>query len=138
MISTNREYIFAESTSGGHQGMNNNNQTGQQDSSGSSDSSDRPFKCEICNSTFTRLGNYTRHKKIHSLPTKVSFLYIVRYLHVTDMLDSNRRTKDSDVKSVPSPSSRDAILLVIFTYIEELNLIDVLSVAKDTFVTLTS
>lgn len=34
--------------------------------------SDRPFKCELCNSTFTRLGNYTRHKKIHSLPTKVS------------------------------------------------------------------
>ena len=33
---------------------------------------DRPFKCELCNSTFTRLGNYTRHKKIHSLPSKVS------------------------------------------------------------------
>lgn len=33
--------------------------------------SDRPFKCELCNSTFTRLGNYTRHKKIHSLPSKV-------------------------------------------------------------------
>ncbi|XP_053203929.1 serine-rich adhesin for platelets-like [Panonychus citri] len=31
---------------------------------------DRPFKCELCNSTFTRLGNYTRHKKIHSLPSK--------------------------------------------------------------------
>lgn len=36
-----------------------------------SSESDRPFKCELCNSTFTRLGNYTRHKKIHSLPTKV-------------------------------------------------------------------
>ena len=35
--------------------------------------SDRPFKCELCSSTFTRLGNYTRHKKIHSLPTKVCF-----------------------------------------------------------------
>lgn len=34
---------------------------------------DRPFKCELCNSTFTRLGNYTRHKKIHSLSSKVSF-----------------------------------------------------------------
>ncbi|CAG2106976.1 unnamed protein product [Medioppia subpectinata] len=30
----------------------------------------RPFKCELCNSTFTRLGNYTRHKKIHSYPSK--------------------------------------------------------------------
>lgn len=32
---------------------------------------ERPFKCELCNSKFTRLGNYTRHKKIHSLPSKV-------------------------------------------------------------------
>ncbi|XP_074595310.1 uncharacterized protein LOC141850560 [Brevipalpus obovatus] len=31
---------------------------------------ERPFKCELCNSKFTRLGNYTRHKKIHSLPSK--------------------------------------------------------------------
>lgn len=31
---------------------------------------DRPFKCDLCNATFTRLGNFTRHKKIHSLPSK--------------------------------------------------------------------
>ncbi|XP_054168635.1 zinc finger protein 236-like [Oppia nitens] len=36
----------------------------------SSNESIRPFKCELCNSTFTRLGNYTRHKKIHSYPSK--------------------------------------------------------------------
>ncbi|KAI1288005.1 Zinc finger and BTB domain-containing protein 14 [Halotydeus destructor] len=35
-----------------------------------STTAERPFKCELCNSTFTRLGNYTRHKKIHSLPSK--------------------------------------------------------------------
>lgn len=35
---------------------------------------DRPFKCDLCNATFTRLGNFTRHKKIHSLPSKVSHL----------------------------------------------------------------
>lgn len=34
----------------------------------------RPFKCELCNSTFTRLGNYTRHKKIHSYPSKVTII----------------------------------------------------------------
>lgn len=32
----------------------------------------QPFRCEHCNSTFTRLGNFTRHKKIHTVPTKVS------------------------------------------------------------------
>lgn len=31
----------------------------------------QPFRCEHCNSTFTRLGNFTRHKKIHTVPTKV-------------------------------------------------------------------
>lgn len=51
--------------------------TVQQQSSGatvqsSTTESERPFKCELCSSTFTRLGNYTRHKKIHSLPTKVT------------------------------------------------------------------
>lgn len=30
----------------------------------------QPFRCEHCNSTFTRLGNFTRHKKIHTVPTK--------------------------------------------------------------------
>ncbi|XP_067131985.1 uncharacterized protein [Centruroides vittatus] len=30
----------------------------------------RPFKCELCSATFNRLGNYTRHKKIHTVPTK--------------------------------------------------------------------
>lgn len=33
----------------------------------------QPFRCEHCNSTFTRLGNFTRHKKIHTVPTKVSY-----------------------------------------------------------------
>lgn len=68
----------------GHQGSkdtttstngNNNSQDSSSTTSESGSSSshgDRPFKCELCNSTFTRLGNYTRHKKIHSLPTKVS------------------------------------------------------------------
>lgn len=32
----------------------------------------QPFRCEHCNSTFTRLGNFTRHKKIHTVPSKVS------------------------------------------------------------------
>jgi len=52
---------------------NNNSQDSSSTTSESGSSSshgDRPFKCELCNSTFTRLGNYTRHKKIHSLPTK--------------------------------------------------------------------
>lgn len=44
-------------------------------SSASEHSSERPFKCELCSSTFTRLGNYTRHKKIHSLPTKVTTIF---------------------------------------------------------------
>ena len=35
---------------------------------------DRPFKCDLCNATFTRLGNFTRHKKIHSLPSKVGVI----------------------------------------------------------------
>lgn len=30
----------------------------------------QPFRCEHCNSTFTRLGNFTRHKKIHTIPSK--------------------------------------------------------------------
>lgn len=41
----------------------------------------QPFRCEHCNSTFTRLGNFTRHKKIHTVPTKVctetSYYYIL-------------------------------------------------------------
>ena len=41
----------------------------------SSNETIRPFKCELCNSTFTRLGNYTRHKKIHSLPSKVNMIF---------------------------------------------------------------
>lgn len=32
--------------------------------------SEKPYKCELCNTTFNRLGNYTRHKKIHTVPTK--------------------------------------------------------------------
>lgn len=34
----------------------------------------QPFRCEHCNSTFTRLGNFTRHKKIHTVPSKVSWI----------------------------------------------------------------
>lgn len=33
-------------------------------------SSEKPFRCELCNATFNRLGNYTRHKKIHMVPSK--------------------------------------------------------------------
>lgn len=36
----------------------------------------QPFRCEHCNSTFTRLGNFTRHKKIHTVPTKVNRIFI--------------------------------------------------------------
>lgn len=36
----------------------------------------QPFRCEHCNSTFTRLGNFTRHKKIHTVPTKVGVHYV--------------------------------------------------------------
>ena len=39
------------------------------------------------------------------------------------------------MKSVPSPSSKDVISPVIFIYIEGLNLIVVLNVGRDTFVT---
>lgn len=31
---------------------------------------EKPYKCELCNTTFNRLGNFTRHKKIHTAPTK--------------------------------------------------------------------
>lgn len=37
----------------------------------------QPFRCEHCSSTFTRLGNFTRHKKIHTVPTKVSLGLII-------------------------------------------------------------
>ncbi|CAN8023905.1 unnamed protein product [Ixodes persulcatus] len=30
----------------------------------------RPFQCEMCSATFNRLGNYTRHQKIHTVRTK--------------------------------------------------------------------
>ncbi|XP_064483776.1 zinc finger protein Gfi-1b-like isoform X2 [Ornithodoros turicata] len=30
----------------------------------------RPFRCEMCSATFNRLGNYTRHQKIHTVRTK--------------------------------------------------------------------
>ena len=46
----------------------------------------RPFKCELCNSTFTRLGNYTRHKKIHSYPSKVSFVQLLNHCLTNDRL----------------------------------------------------
>jgi hypothetical protein len=46
----------------------------------STNESIRPFKCELCNSTFTRLGNYTRHKKIHSFPSKVWLKLIKFYI----------------------------------------------------------
>lgn len=36
----------------------------------------QPFRCEHCNSTFTRLGNFTRHKKIHTVPIKVRIVVI--------------------------------------------------------------
>ena len=39
----------------------------------------QPFRCEHCNSTFTRLGNFTRHKKIHTVPTKVSIIVIITF-----------------------------------------------------------
>ncbi|XP_013786621.2 zinc finger protein 252-like isoform X2 [Limulus polyphemus] len=32
--------------------------------------SERPFQCELCSASFSRMGNYTRHKKIHAVPTK--------------------------------------------------------------------
>ena len=56
----------------------------------------RPFKCELCNSTFTRLGNYTRHKKIHSFPSKVGIIHRVyhcvihRYRACSGQLDAFR------------------------------------------------
>ncbi|KAH9362935.1 hypothetical protein HPB48_014283 [Haemaphysalis longicornis] len=40
----------------------------------------RPFQCEMCSATFNRLGNYTRHQKIHTVRTKVSSGDLNRHL----------------------------------------------------------
>lgn len=32
------------------------------------------FKCDLCNATFTRVGNFTRHRKIHNLQPEVGTL----------------------------------------------------------------
>ncbi|RWS29014.1 zinc finger protein-like protein [Leptotrombidium deliense] len=91
--------------------------------------SDRPFKCELCNSTFTRLGNYTRHKKIHSLPSKVS----LKHMSVeTSLIVNHRKISDSDAIYAASLSSNAAISHVICTFIAALNLIGVRSVERDT------
>ena len=34
--------------------------------------SKKKFKCDLCNATFTRMGNFTRHRKIHNLQSEVS------------------------------------------------------------------
>lgn len=35
------------------------------------DSKSKQFRCDLCTAVFTRLGNYTRHRKIHTLNLKV-------------------------------------------------------------------
>ncbi|BFZ01327.1 hypothetical protein BsWGS_04366 [Bradybaena similaris] len=35
----------------------------------------RGFKCDLCNATFTRIGNFTRHRKIHKLETESENLF---------------------------------------------------------------
>ena len=38
--------------------------------------SHKTFKCDLCNATFSRMGNYTRHRKIHNLHAEVKFSLI--------------------------------------------------------------
>lgn len=54
-----------------------NRETGTNESQGSlkralesPQKTSRPFQCEMCSATFNRLGNYTRHQKIHTVRTK--------------------------------------------------------------------
>ncbi|KAG9510851.1 hypothetical protein GZH46_00595, partial [Fragariocoptes setiger] len=49
-------------------GRNDGGQLNDSITANSNGEHNQPFRCEHCNSTFTRLGNFTRHKKIHTMP----------------------------------------------------------------------
>ncbi|XP_005092206.1 serendipity locus protein H-1 [Aplysia californica] len=35
----------------------------------------KTFKCDLCNASFTRMGNFTRHRKIHNLQSETQNVY---------------------------------------------------------------
>ncbi len=35
----------------------------------------KPIKCDLCSSSFSRLGNYTRHRMIHTVNSKVGYIF---------------------------------------------------------------
>ena len=41
---------------------------------------EKPFQCDLCSATFSRLGNYTRHRMIHTIHIKVQTITIIMYI----------------------------------------------------------